>query len=117
MQNMLRMIGYGENLSSGFPLILNVWNEKHWIKPELLEQPELSHVKLTLYIQSESVSERQQAILYIMKQNQYIAREDLGNQLEILLATLKREFTSLRKVTLLVVGMIKNGQWLLLKNI
>ena len=31
MQNMFRMIGYGENLGSGFPLILNAWNEKHWI--------------------------------------------------------------------------------------
>lgn len=29
MQNMFRMIGYGENLGSGFPLILNAWNEKH----------------------------------------------------------------------------------------
>ena len=52
MQNMFRMIGYGENLGSGFPLILNAWNEKHWIKPELLEQPELMQVKLTLHIQN-----------------------------------------------------------------
>lgn len=29
IQNMFRMIGYGENLGSGFPLILNAWNEKH----------------------------------------------------------------------------------------
>ena len=36
MQNMFRMIGYGENLGSGFPLILNAWNEKHWIKPEFI---------------------------------------------------------------------------------
>lgn len=36
MQNMFRMIGYGENLGSGFPLILNAWNEKHWMKPELI---------------------------------------------------------------------------------
>ena len=41
MQNMFRMIGYGENLGSGFPLILNAWNEKHWIKPESQEQSEL----------------------------------------------------------------------------
>ena len=34
MQNMLRMIGYGENIGSGFPLILSAWNEKHWMKPE-----------------------------------------------------------------------------------
>ena len=56
MQNMFRMIGYGENLGSGFPLILNAWNEKHWIKPELLEQPELMQVKFTLHIQNNVAS-------------------------------------------------------------
>jgi len=50
MQVMLRMIGYGENLGSGFPLILSAWNEKHWLKPELVEQPELLQVKLILHI-------------------------------------------------------------------
>ena len=50
MQNMLRMIGYGENIGSGFPLILSAWNEKHWVKPELIEQPELLQVKLKLSI-------------------------------------------------------------------
>ncbi len=51
MQAMLRMIGYGENLGSGFPLILSAWNEKHWLKPELVEQPELMQVKLILHIE------------------------------------------------------------------
>lgn len=51
MQAMLRMIGYGENLGSGFPLILSAWNEKHWLKPELIEQPELMQVKLILHIE------------------------------------------------------------------
>lgn len=77
MQNMFRMIGYGENLGSGFPLILNAWNEKHWLKPELLEQSELMQVKLTLHIQNEpinepinvSLTERQKAILSLLKQN------------------------------------------------
>ena len=54
MQNMFRMIGYGENLGSGFPLILNAWNDKHWMKPELVEQPELMQVKLTLYLENET---------------------------------------------------------------
>ncbi len=48
IQNMLRMIGFGENLGSGFPLILHAWNEKHWTKPELIEEPELMQVKLVL---------------------------------------------------------------------
>lgn len=52
IQNMLRMIGFGENLGSGFPLILSAWNEKHWLRPELFEQPELMQVKLVLTIET-----------------------------------------------------------------
>lgn len=52
MQHMLRMIGYGENLGSGFPLILNAWQEKHWLEPQLIEQSELMQVKLELKIVS-----------------------------------------------------------------
>ena len=37
-------------IGSGFPLILSAWNEKHWIKPELIEQTELLQVKLRLTI-------------------------------------------------------------------
>ena len=121
MQNMFRMIGYCENLSSGFPLILNAWNEKHWIKPELLEQPELMQVKLTLHIQNEPVNEpvneRQQTILSIMKQNPSIIREDLANKLGISLATLKRELTSLRKEGYITrSGSDKNGQWIVVSK-
>ena len=122
MQNMFRMIGYGENLGSGFPLILNAWNEKHWIKPELLEQPELMQVKLTLHIQNEPVNEpvneRQRAILSAMKQFPSITRDELANKLDVSLATLKRELTSLRKRGYIARnGSDKNGQWLILRNI
>ena len=54
---MFRMIGYGENLGSGFPLILNAWSERHWLKPELVELQELMQVKLTLYFQSDPVND------------------------------------------------------------
>jgi hypothetical protein len=43
---MFRMIGFGENLGSGFPLILSAWNEKHPLEPELFEQTDLRQVKL-----------------------------------------------------------------------
>ena len=46
------MIGFGENLGSGFPLILSAWNEKHWLNPELIEQRELLQVKLILSIET-----------------------------------------------------------------
>ena len=49
------MIGFGENLGSGFPLILSAWNEKHWLKPELIEQRDLMQVKLVLSIETKDV--------------------------------------------------------------
>ena len=55
LQNMFRMIGLGENLGSGFPLILSAWDEKNWLKPELIEQPELMQVKLVLTIEKKDV--------------------------------------------------------------
>lgn len=48
----LTRISNGENLGSGFPLILSAWNEKHWLKPELIEQLDLMQVKLILHIEN-----------------------------------------------------------------
>lgn len=128
MQNMFRMIGYGENLGSGFPLILNAWNEKHWMKPELLEQQDLMQVKLTLYIQSEPISEpinepinellteRQQAIIAVIQQNPTLNREELANKIGLSVATLKREITILREKGYIDrKGSNKSGQWLVRK--
>ena len=56
IQSMFRMIGFGENLGSGFPLILSAWNEKHWLKPELIEQRELMQVKLVLSIETINIT-------------------------------------------------------------
>lgn len=103
--------------------------EKHWVRPELLEQPELMQVKLTLHIQNEPatesatepvnepVSKRQQAVLSAMKQNLSITREILANKLNVSLATLKRELSSLRQKGYITrSGSDKNGQWVILKN-
>jgi len=50
MQNMLRMIGYGENLGSGFPMILNAWKQVGWGEPELKNRLEVDEVALVLPI-------------------------------------------------------------------
>ena len=122
MQSMFRMIGYGENLGSGFPLILNAWNEKHWLKSELLEQPELLQVKLTLHIQNEPINEplsyRQIDIIKAIKGQPFLTRDELAKKVGVSLATLKREITILRKKDYIGRdGSNKNGQWLLLKDI
>ena len=45
---MLRMVGYGENLGSGFPLILDAWKHAGWNTPVLNNKFELDMVELVL---------------------------------------------------------------------
>ena len=45
------MIGYGENLGSGFPLILNAWKQAGLGEPELKNRLEVDEVALVLPIQ------------------------------------------------------------------
>ena len=49
----LNHFGHYNKLLSKNPL--SVWNEKHWIKPELIEQTELMQVKLVLHVLHEGV--------------------------------------------------------------
>ena len=50
IQNMLRMIGYGENIGSGFPKIISAWQKAGWGKPELIDKYELQEVERRLLI-------------------------------------------------------------------
>lgn len=122
MQNMFRMIGYGENLGSGFPLILNAWNEKHWIRPELVEQPELMQVKLTLYFENDPVNDpvkltdRQNMILQMFDEDKTLSRERLCEKMGLSKATIKREIAYLKSIGKLKrMGSDKSGYWLVEK--
>ena len=48
LQNMLRMIGLGENIGSGFPKILAAWNKTDWGEPQLVNKLNLDEVELIL---------------------------------------------------------------------
>ena len=126
MQNMFRMITYGENLSSEFHLILNAWNEKHWIKPELQEHPELMQVKLTLLIKNEvpsgssndpindpiGLTKRQKMILQMFAKEKGLSRKILCGKAGLSDATAKSEIAFLKKAGFLErIGNLKNGYW------
>ena len=120
IQNMFRMIGYGENLGSGFPLIVNAWNEKHWIKPELVEQPELMQVKLTLYLEHEPkdepkiepkdepkiepkiLTQRQVDIITLLEKNDSITLKGIEEKLNLSRSTVKREISLLKGMAILM---------------
>lgn len=52
MQNILRMIGFGDNIGSGFPTILDAWKKENWRKPDLREDVNLHQVDLDLWMVS-----------------------------------------------------------------
>ena len=130
IQNMFRMIGFGENLGSGFPLILSAWNEKHWLRPELVEQPELLQVMLILMVENrennvivpkdgtingmKELSERQMLILKFIKEDGTITIPELALKTEISRRTILRELTMLQEKGIIVrEGARKNGRWVI----
>lgn len=66
IQNMLRMVGFGDNIGSGYPTILKAWSEQNWRCPTLLDRSELRQVDLTLpmisLLPEQTLLEMQQAI-------------------------------------------------------
>lgn len=48
MQAMFRMIGFGDNIGSGFPTILEAWKKENWRQPYLIERSDLHLVELSL---------------------------------------------------------------------
>lgn len=96
----------------------NAWNEKHWIRPELVEQPELMQVKLTLYFENDPVNdpikltERQSMILQMFDEDKTLSRGRLCEKTELSDGTIKREIAYLRRVGKLIrIGSKKNGYW------
>ena len=89
----LNHFGHYNKLLSKNPL--RAWNEKHWIKPELIEQTELMQVKLVLHVLHEGVPQGvpqdvPQTIIELIYNNPNITREDIAKQLRVSTKTVGR---------------------------
>lgn len=125
IQNMFRMIGYGENIGSGFPLILHAWEERKWKMPELSEQPELMQVRLTLFIDKtihdpkidpkidpKLLTARQALIINAISNDCHVTRDKLALMLNLSDSTVKREIAALKeKGVLRREGSAYSGYW------
>jgi predicted HTH transcriptional regulator len=133
MQNMLRMIGYGENLGSGFPMILDAWKQAGWGEPELKNRLEVDEVALMLPIQrfegtvpkSDPKSDpkkltpqaRLDMIIAIIKVNPLITREEIAKSVGVGHTTIQNDLRTLRKqYGLRYEGSSKTGQWVIDKK-
>lgn len=83
IQTMFRMIGYGDNIGSGFPAILSAWGEENWRKPDLSQNEELHQVELKLWMISLMPSECTEYLQKLFG----LAYSHLDNEAQIILGT------------------------------
>ena len=83
IQTMLRMIGYGDNIGSGFPTILKAWGDENWRKPDLSQNEELHLVELKLWLVSLMPRECSEYLQKLYGE----AYNHLSNDKQIILAT------------------------------
>lgn len=137
IQNMLRMIGYGENVGSGFPTIIAAWKAAGWGEPELKNKVELDEVELVLPIPAMSqrhgsnsfvssnetkddtkqLSERQSIIIQLIQENETITIKEMAQRTKNAEITIKRELAYLQEKGFITrEGGRKDGKWVILKT-
>ncbi len=136
IQNMLRMVGFGENIGSGFPKIIAAWKETNWGEPELKNKIELDEVELVLPVpamglrqgngsfvssnetkdETKQLSERQQLIVQIIQEDDTITINEMAQKANVAEITIKRELATLQEKDILTrEGGRKDGHWVILK--
>ena len=129
IQNMLRMIGFGDNVGSGFPKIIAAWKETNWGEPELKNKIELDEVELVLPVKAiatandtanDTVNDTanltavQQKILEVIKLNRHTTYDEMAMTLNISRKTIARHIATLKEKGILErKGEDKNGFWII----
>lgn len=123
---MLRMIGYGENIGSGFPKILSAWEKAGWAAPLLENKLDIQEVQLTLFIpkvneqeneqESEqekkfvTLTERQIIIHNIIKENPTISLAQMSKKVKVSMSTIRRDIKAMPHIVKRIGG-DKGGHW------
>ena len=133
IQNMLRMIGFGENVGSGFPKIIAAWKETNWGEPQLLNKLDVDEVELVLPVPSTKatsdtapanapvnapanapvkLNKTQSAIIKVLLKDNRATYEDLARTIGVDRTTIRRNIAVLKEIgAIRRVGEDKNGYW------
>ncbi len=139
IQNMLRMIGFGENVGSGFPKIIAAWKETNWGEPQLLNKLDVDEVELVLPVPSTKatsdtasanapvnapanapvkLNKTQSAIIKVLLKDNRATYEDLARTIGVDRTTIRRNIAVLKEIgAIRRVGEDKNGCWEVLLDI
>lgn len=110
IQTMFRMIGYGDNIGSGFPTILSAWGDENWRKPDLHQNEDLHQVELKLW----TISLMPQECTEFLQNLYGTDYSQLDNSSQIILGTayLEGDVTNSRMQSILNLHRIEIGHLL-----
>lgn len=133
IQNMLRMIGFGENVGSGFPKIIAAWNETNWGEPELRNKLDVDEVELVLPVPTpthknyevsgelskglserlpKGLSETAFKICMMILSDNSISRKELADKTGISKTAVQKHLNKLKQLGVIIrVGSPKFGHW------
>ena len=125
IQNMLRMIGFSENVGSGFPKIIAAWKETNWGEPQLLNKLDVDEVELVLPVPapqasktwvsnrvSIEVSDSAKVIYLSIKDKPNISRKELAAVTGISLKNTQKHLNKLKELGLIKrIGSTRSGYW------
>lgn len=126
VQKRLRMIGYGDNLGTGFPEMVEIWENAWGEKPVLNERYELQLVELTFGGMKrempslenlpenlpENLGELDRRIMAEIITNPTVTYDELAKALEKTRETIRVHLKSLREKGLATrVGPARGGRW------
>ena len=132
IQNMLRMVGFGENIGSGFPKIIAAWKETGWGEPELKNKIEVDEVELVLPVLAattnvvkdvvKELTDRQQVILKLLALDPTMSAKAISEKISektsekftITDRTIESDLAHLKKIGILTrEGGRKDGKWVI----
>ena len=133
------MIGFGENVGSGFPKIIAAWKETNWGEPQLLNKLDVDEVELVLPVPSPKatsdiapanapvnapvnaplkLNKTQTAIVKAMISDNNITYDDLKDIVGVDRSTITRNIRVLKeKEVVRRIGEDKDGHWEVLISI
>ena len=136
IQNMLRMVGFGENIGSGFPKIIAAWKETGWGEPELKNKTEVDEVELVLPVSAattnvvkdvvKELTDRQQVILKLLALDPTMSAKAISEKISektsektsekftVTDRTIESDLAHLKKIGILTrEGGRKDGKWVI----
>ena len=145
IQNMLRMIGFGENVGSGFPKIIAAWKETNWGEPQLMNKLDVDEVELVLPVPSlkssttelsnglsielpeglsirlskelsKGLSETAANIYKMIYADNYITRSEIANRIGISVTAVQKHINKLKSLRFIDRdGSTGHGNWIVIE--